>query len=311
MLALCDLVAERAEKRREEFFPEATVHLDVQELLRREDVEVVDVATHPPSRVPLIEAAIRAKKHVLSQKPFVVDLETGERLADLADKSGIRLAVNQNGRWAPHWSYLRHAVNAGLVGTIAGAHCRVHWDHNWVAGTEFENVKHLILYDFAIHWFDFLSCIFREARPRRVYASECRAPGQKLRPSLQAQALVEFDEAQASLVFGGDTHFGAQDTTLVQGTSGSISSTGPDLNQQQVTLQTAEGECSPKLRGRWFDEGFHGTMAELLLAIEEGREPSNNARDNLRSLRLCFAAIESAVRNEPVDPATVQRLPMD
>ena len=35
-------------------------------------------------------------------------------------------------------------------------------------------------------------------------------------------------------------------------------------------------------------------MAELLSAIEENREPSNNARDNLLSLALAFAAIESS-----------------
>jgi hypothetical protein len=35
-------------------------------------------------------------------------------------------------------------------------------------------------------------------------------------------------------------------------------------------------------------------MAELLSAIEENREPSNNARDNLLSLALAFAAIDSS-----------------
>jgi hypothetical protein len=35
-------------------------------------------------------------------------------------------------------------------------------------------------------------------------------------------------------------------------------------------------------------------MAELLRAIEDEREPSNSARQNLRSLALCFAALESA-----------------
>jgi phosphopantetheinyl transferase (holo-ACP synthase) len=35
-------------------------------------------------------------------------------------------------------------------------------------------------------------------------------------------------------------------------------------------------------------------MGELLCAVEEGREPGNNARDNLNSLALAFAAMESA-----------------
>ena len=46
-----------------------------------------------------------------------------------------------------------------------------------------------------------------------------------------------------------------------------------------------------------------------LRAVEERREPSNNARDNLNSLALCFAACASAQRGEPMTPGAVRRLP--
>jgi predicted dehydrogenase len=153
VLALCDVDLRHAKERRNEFYPRATVMDDYRALLDRADIEVVDIATHPPERPPLIEAALRAGKHVLSQKPFVTDLDVGERLADLADELGLRLAVNQNGRWAPHWSYIRAAVKAGLVGAIEAVHCDVHWDHSWVRGTPFESIKHLILFEFGIDWF--------------------------------------------------------------------------------------------------------------------------------------------------------------
>ena len=50
-------------------------------------------------------------------------------------------------------------------------------------------------------------------------------------------------------------------------------STGPSLNAQQVTFSTAEGRSRPSLEGEWFPDGFHGTMGELLCAVEEKREP--------------------------------------
>jgi hypothetical protein len=49
-------------------------------------------------------------------------------------------------------------------------------------------------------------------------------------------------------------------------------------------------------------------MSELLCAIEEDRAPLNNARDNLQSLALCFAAIASANANAPQTPGVVRRL---
>ena len=70
-----------------------------------------------------------------------------------------------------------------------------------------------------------------------------------------------------------------------------------------------EGVARPHLEGTWFEQGFHGAMAELLCAIEEDREPYNGARSNLESLALCFAAVESAHCSQPVVPGTVRQLP--
>ena len=114
---------------------------------------------------------------------------------------------------------------------------------------------------------------------------------------------------QASLVFDADTRFESRDTTYVAGTEGTIRSEGPDLKVQELTLSTAEGTASPELQGCWFPDGFHGTMAELLCAIEENREPSISAATNLESLALCFAAVASSERGEPMRPGDVRQMP--
>lgn len=309
VVALCDIDRKRAQQRREEFFPQAYVTDDVHKALAHEDVEVVDISTHPHDRSPLIEAAIAAGKHVLSQKPFVTDLDEGERLADLADKHGVKLAVNQNARWAPHFSYIREAVRAGLLGQVNSIHCDVHWDHSWAKGTPFESIRHLILYDFAIHWFDMLCAVMEGRSATRVCATMTRTATQEIDPALMAQAAIEYPAGQATLVFDGHTQFGRLDRTYVAGSKGTISSAGLDNDDQHLELSTAQGIFQPELKGRWFPDGFHGTMGELLCAIEEEREPSHSARNNLQSLALCFAAVASAERGEAVTPGSVRRLP--
>lgn len=309
VVALCDIDLTVARERQQEFYPDAKLYDDIHKLLERDDIELVDIATHPEVRAPLIEAALLAGKHVLSQKPFVLDLAEGRRLVELAEAQGVHLAVNQNGRWAPHFAYLRQAVAAGLLGDPLAFHTAVHWDHSWVAGTEFEKVKHLILFDFAIHWFDMLNCVMGDAVPRRVSASTARSTQQKIKPHLLAQAQIEYDTAQASLVFDGAVEHGPHDTTYFAGTLGSLRSEGPDHDEQTVTICVGEQSASPQLRGRWFPDGFHGTMGELLCAIEEGREPLHNARENLRSLALCYAAVASAESGQPTEPGTVDSMP--
>jgi predicted dehydrogenase len=309
VVAMCDIVEERARQRQQEYYPDALVFSDYRQLLKQDDVEVVDITTHPPERPPLIEDAIAAGKHVLSQKPFVVDLDVGERLVEKADKQGVSLAVNQNGRWAPHFSYALRAVEAGLLGEVIGAHLSVHWDHSWVEGTQFENIKHLILYDFAIHWFDIITALFGDRRAKRVYASQAHAANQTIAAALLGQALVEYEQGQATAAFDAAVNFGPQDRSYLAGTSGSINSVGPNYKSQTLTLTTAEGTATPQLEGSWFPDGFHGTMGELLCAVEERREPSISAARNLDSLALCFAAVASSDRHEPVVPGSVRQLP--
>jgi predicted dehydrogenase len=310
VVALCDVIRDNAEGRRKEFYPKASVYTDYAELLQRKDIAVVDIAAHPDQRLPIIEAAIKAGKHVLSQKPFVLDLDEGERLVKLADKHGITLAVNQNGRWAPHFSYIREAIKRGLIGEVMSAHLGVHWNHAWIGKTAFNEVHHAILYDFAIHWFDITRIFLAAKEPQQVCAYVTRAPGQEPKPPLLAQAMIKYDGAQASLVFDAFTKYGPLDRTYLAGTKGSITSTGVSLSKQKVTLYSAKGYGSPKLRGTWFPDGFHGSMAELLRSIEEKREPSHSARDNLKSLAVCFAAVASAdAGGQPMIPGKIRRMP--
>jgi predicted dehydrogenase len=308
IVALCNRTYEKAVDRNEEFDLGADIYTDYREVLNRDEVDVVDLLPHPRQRESIIEDSLKAGKHVLSQKPFTIDIEFGKRMVELADEQGVRFAINQNGRWAPHWSYMRHAIDEGLIGDPHGVHFNVDWNHNWIKDTEINEVEHAILYDFAIHWFDILTCFIDEREPKRVFASYAGSPSQEAEPPLLGQAIVEYDNAQAALSFDADTKLGPEDRTFVSGTDGSIMSEGPDLEEQSVTIYTEDGYATPALDGAWFPDGFHGAMAELLSAIEEDREPTNSARDNLRSLELCFAAVASAEDRESKVPGEVRTM---
>lgn len=307
VVALCDVDASAAERRRAEFFSRAEVYTDHRRLLERGDVDVVDIATHPAVRVGQIRDALRAGKHVLSQKPFVLDLATGEALVALARRRGVRLAVNQNGRWAPYVSYARQAIRRGLLGDVASVDMTLAWDHTWIRGKAFERIEHVILYDFAIHWFDMVACFFGGRVPRSVFAGVARVPGQEIAPPMSAHAAVRFDDGLATLAFHGHTRFGDGERMTITGTRGSYWARGPICAAHEVRLCTDRGWCEPRLKGHWFPEGMAGAMGELLIAIEEGREPENSGESNLRSLALCFAALQSARSGRPVVPGRARK----
>jgi predicted dehydrogenase len=305
--ALWNRTRAKAEAKAATFCPLARIEDDWHAMLTDSDIDVVDITLHPEHRAPIIEAALKAGKHVLSQKPFVTDLDLGDDLVKLAQDNGVELAVNQNGRWSPHMAWMREAVHGGLIGDVLSVHTSLHWDHGWTAGTPFDAIEDLILFDFGVHWFDFLTSLMGD-RLQSVFATAAHARGQANKVPLLAQALVRADGGQASLVFDGAVPHGPRDTSYVAGTSGSLVSDGSDMGSQNVTLTTSEGIARPKLEGEWFNDGFRGAMGELLCAVEEGRTPSNSAAENLKSLALTFAAIQSRISGKEVTIGDVRRL---
>ncbi|MFM7182162.1 MAG: Gfo/Idh/MocA family protein [Verrucomicrobiales bacterium] len=298
--AFFDPNSEAAEKRRAEYFPNASLRATADEIFKDPSIGVVDIATHPKAREELILRATDAGKHILSQKPFAVDLPTAERLAAHARARGVRLAVNQNGRWAPYFAYMRQAVKSGLIGDIGSVHMVLNWDHTWTAGTPFADIHHLMFYDFGIHWFDAARTLMHGQTATSVSARLARFPNQPIEPPLLASATVNFPKGMATLAFNGCSRFGANESCTVIGSKGTLSASGPLCGIPKVAIHTTEGEAVAELEGAWFPDGFRGCMGELLLAIEENREPENSAADNIRSMAIVLAAMRSADEDRPV-----------
>lgn len=294
VVALCDIDLDRCAERQAAFYPEAKISTDPDLVFKNPDIEVVDIATHPEPRVALIKSALDAGKHVLSQKPFAKDLDTARELVDYAEARNLQLAVNQNGRYAPHFSWMRQAIAAGHIGDVCSVDFTLHWDHNWTAETPFDDIHHLVLYDFGIHWFDMACVFFGGQEAEQVYARVAKTPSQQGTPPYMAHVVAEFPTGQATFVFNADCPFGQEDRTVVTGTKGLLKSVGPSITEQTVTLHTEAGTATPELAGDWFTNGFEGCMTELLSAIEEGRTPMNSAASVLPGLGLCFGACASA-----------------
>jgi predicted dehydrogenase len=309
VVALCSRRLEDAEARAREFFPEVKTLDSCAELLALEEVEVVDLATHPSGRIELIRAALEAGKNVLSQKPFVLSLAEGRELADFAERQGLRLAVNQNGRWAPHLAMIREAVKADLVGVLEEIDISVAWDHSWTVGTAFDRTAHLVLFDFGVHWFDFIVSLLGDREVAEVEASVSFSTSQSSPQPMLAKVEMRGDGFRASIAFDGDNNERPSDTTRVVGRSGVLLSEGSDLSDQALSLFLGGERVELPLAGDWFSTGFEGSMCELIDSVRRGHEPLNNARENLRSLQLAFAACASADLGEVIRPGSVESFP--
>jgi hypothetical protein len=121
-----------------------------------------------------------------------------------------------------------------------------------------------------------------------------------MKPPFLASVIADYEGAQMRMNFNAHVKHGQEDRTIIVGSKGTLRASGPGLNDQLVTLWNEQGECNVPLQGCWFENGFAGTMGELLCAIEEQREPSNSARENLKSIQFCQAAMRSADSGLPI-----------
>lgn len=305
VVALADVNLEAARNRRDEFFPKADIYADHREVLARPDITAVEIATHTHIRPAQIRDALLAGKHVLSQKPFVADIREGRKLIALAKRKNLVLAVNQNGRWAPQFASLLAAQNQGLLGEIHSLDMVMAWDHSWCRGLPYEKQRHLILFDFAIHWFDIAAKVFGQRQARSVFANAVPAPHQNMECPMLANAIVNYGDGLATLGFSGYESIAPLEYICCVGSKGTFRGTGNVNKITAVELSTAKGTFKYDLQGNWFPDGFRGTLGEFLRSIEEGRQPSINAADNLNSLALCYAALASADTGLPVKPGKV------
>ena len=313
VVALCDIDLARAEARRDEFFPSADVYDSPESLLSRDDIEIVDIATHVDVRPALVASALTHGRHVLSQKPFVRALADGDSLIALASEKNLQLSVNQNGRWAPHFAYLLSAVRVGLIGTVTSADFAAYWAHDveFQHHPVFAQMHDLVLYDFGIHWFDVIARLFAGRAATRVTSTVRMTEGQLIPAPTSATALIDYEGAQVSVIFRAASHFDDFGSYRVEGTHGVISHEGAALGGPTVTVCTADGARAVDLEGDWWQNGMHGTMSELIGAVHSGVPADNTAANSLDGLRLCFAAIHSSRSDSPIDPRTVGGLDAD
>jgi predicted dehydrogenase len=81
-------------------------------------IDLVVIATPNDTHAPLAEAALRAGKHVVVDKPFTVTLAEARGLARLAAEVGRGLSVFQNRRWDSDFLGIRREIAAGTIGPV-------------------------------------------------------------------------------------------------------------------------------------------------------------------------------------------------
>jgi predicted dehydrogenase len=104
------------------------------DLLKRDDIGLVDVCTPGDTHAEIAVAALEAGKHVLCEKPLANSVAEAEAMADAADAAaerGVRAMVGFTYRRVPAIALARQLVEQGRIGQVR--HVRAQYLQDWIA----------------------------------------------------------------------------------------------------------------------------------------------------------------------------------
>jgi predicted dehydrogenase len=306
LVAVCDVVPERARAAAATFG--ARAYLDAAELLAREEVDFVDIATTAPTHRELVELAARHGKAVICQKPLAWDLADAEAMVAACRERRLPFMVHENFRFQHPMREVRRLLDAGAVGRPFFARIGFRTAHDvyrnqpWLVDNE-----RMIIIDVAVHLLDLARFFLGE--PRSVYAHTLRV-NPRIRGEDVATVVLGLDGAtavvEASYESRSDHDTYPQTFVTVEGTLGTIR-LDADYRLQLVSRgaveeRTLEIPLHPWASVPWngIQDSVHAIQAHWLDCLRAGRTPETSGEDTLKLLRLAFAAYRSADRGEVV-----------
>src|SRR5579859_2377979 len=285
-----------------------------EQLLNDPAIEVLDIAVPPQATLELIKTACqrRTVKGILAQKPLGINYSQAVEAVRACEAAGITLAVNQNMRYDHSIRAAKTLLDNGNIGepVIATIEMRgiPHWQP-WQAELGWATLRIM-----SIHHLDTFRFWFGE--PERIYCSTRPDPRTKFphRDGICTYILeyanglrcVAIDDTWAGPAREGcpaDSYIKWRIEGLNGLASGSIGWCQDPYTTPSTVRYASKGQSgfeSPEWKESWFPDAFIGTMADLLIALEEGKVPTLSGRDNLRTMALVDAAYQSAQRHEAV-----------
>jgi len=294
------------------------VYGDYRELLADPSLEIIDIAVPPDVQFDVVREAIRHRDHIrgiLAQKPLGIDFAQAKQIVEMCRDAGIALAVNQNMRFDHSVRACKTLLDRGEVGEPVLATIDMRAIPHWMPWQERQGWVTLRI--MSIHHLD----TFRYwlGNPDRVFASVRPDPRTSKKFAHEdgiALYILEYDNGRRAAswddVWAGPAFEGAAADLgirwrvegavgIARGTIGwpSYPARTPSTIDFSTTRTGNRWVC-PRWTEAWFPDAFIGPMADLLIALEEKRDPAISGRDNLGTMALVDACYRSAREHRAV-----------
>ena len=111
---------------------------DWRAVVKRPDIDVVDIVTPPNTHAEIAIAAAQAGKHIFCEKPFTATLEEAERTLAAVQRAGVKHMLGFNYRRVPAIGLAKSLIESGRLGRIY--HWRAVYLQDWIMDPQFPRI---------------------------------------------------------------------------------------------------------------------------------------------------------------------------
>ncbi len=296
LVAVCDLVPGLLDDFKETWadeMPDARTYTDYREMLGREDLDILTVATSDNRHANIVvDGAGAGVKGILCEKPVATTIEDADRMIQACAERGVPIHVNHNRRWNPLMHRVRDEIRSGLIGTLGS----IVVSHGGPRAMLFRSGTHMI---------DAI-CFFAESEPSQVVGiledgfddwDIYRGDGGKLPENdPSASGMIRFQNGVRALYDGSKETILSSDSMLLRGSDGEIRFNLDTRGPAIVTRYDADARVPVTHLlhpAQYAVQGLAATYSEMIDAIENGVTGVSTATEARKTLQIMLGFLKS------------------
>ena len=298
-----------------------------QEVVARDDIDVVDICTPGDSHAEIAIAAAQAGKAVLCEKPLANSWEQAQQMLDAVSRAGVVHMLCHNYRRVPAVALARQMIEGGEIGEIR--HYRGTYLQDWIVDPAFPRSWRLekskagsgALGDIASHSLDLARFLVGEIAEVSGLLETFIA--ERPLEDGSGTGVVDVDDAALMLLRFENGAIGTVEGSRfcpgrknynrfeINGSRGSLVFDLERMNELEVYREEGPGSgfrtvlatdpAHPYVEAWWppghmlgYEHSFTHTVRDLVLAIDAGEPASPNFEDGVRIQRILEAVERSS-----------------
>lgn len=309
LIGVCDIIPEKAEEFARLY--NAEPYLDYKELLQREDIDIVTIATPSGNHAEIGIEAAKAGKHVMVEKPMSMTLKEADNLIRACKEYNVKLSVIHQNRYNQSIKTLRAAMESGRFGKLTHGQATIRWNRNdeyytqapW-RGTKLQDGG--VLMNQSIHNIDLLQWMMGPVESVFGHTTTALRP---IEMEDVAGAVIRFKNGAIGLIEAATTIYpkNIEETLNIFGETGSVIIGGIAVNRVDTwEFQDSEEEKKQIFAAQENDPptvygfGHREIIEDMIKAVKSNTSPPLNGEEGRKALEIILAIYKSQESGLPV-----------